>query len=68
MILQLLTVIFTAAIFVALIGVICTIWAFKKDWENANKNILELNKELNTINSNMENIQNNINSFTKALF
>lgn len=68
MILQLLTVIFTIAIFVALIGLICTILAFKDDWEKANKNILNLNKELNTMNNNMDNILNNINSFTKTLF
>lgn len=68
MILQLLIVIFTAAIFIALIGVILTIWSFKKEWQDANKNILELNKELNTINTNMDGIQHNINSFTKSMF
>ena len=68
MILQLLIVIFTAAIFITLIGVILTIWSFKKEWQDANKNILELNKELNTINTNMDGIQHNINSFTKSMF
>lgn len=68
MILQLLTVIFVAAIFIALVGLILTIWSYKNDWEEVNKNIVQLNQELENINKNMEMFMSKVNTFTKTLF
>ena len=68
MILKLLTVIFVAAIFVALVGLILTIWSYKNDWEDVNKNIVQLNHELENINNNMETFMAKVNTFTKKLF
>jgi len=68
MILQLLTVIFVASIFIALIGLILTIWSYKNDWEEVNKNIIQLNSELEGINKKMESFMTDVSSFTKNLF
>lgn len=68
MILQLFTVIFVAAIFIALVGLILTIWSYKNDWEEVNKNIVQLNQELENINKNMETFMSKVNTFTKTLF
>jgi uncharacterized protein YoxC len=51
-----------------LIGLILTIWSYKNDWEDVNKNIIELNSELDGINNKMEIFLKKVHTFTENIF